>query len=74
MGLRTADDHPLWHCLCWAIRLPRSDIGLRGDLREFHLDDDAIEVLVQESQHPNLLNNPVTITEDMLRELYMGLR
>ena len=33
-----------------------------------------IEILVKESQHPNLLNNPVEITEGMLRELYTKLR
>lgn len=49
-------------------------LHLRTDLRDFHLDDAMTERLVRGSQHPNLLNNPVTVTVEMLRELYASLR
>lgn len=48
-------------------------IGLRSDLKGFDIDDQMFETLVFESQHPNLLNNPVEITENMLEEMYQKL-
>jgi len=56
------------------IRALKADIGMRPDLKDLKLSDEMYEVLVKESQHPNLLNNPVEITEEMLRELYTKLR
>ncbi len=56
------------------IRSLKSDIGMMADLKAFHLSDEMYETLVKESQHPNLLNNPVEITEEMLREMYRKLR
>lgn len=52
----------------------KRELGLRTDLKDFHLTDELVEQLVQGSKHPNLLNNPVEITEAMLRSLYEGLR
>lgn len=52
----------------------KRELGLRMDLKDFHLTDEQVEQLVQGSKHPNLLNNPVEITETMLRELYGQLR
>ena len=44
------------------------------DLSQFHLTNEQFEQLVQGSKHPNLLNNPVEISEDMLRGMYTKLR
>lgn len=51
----------------------KEKIGLRTDLRNIEMDEEMFQTLVQESQHPNLLNNPVDITEDMLVEMYRKL-
>lgn len=51
----------------------KRDMGLRTDLRDLNLDTAAFDQLVSESQHPNLRNNPVEVTEEMLRELYRTL-
>lgn len=56
------------------IRSLKADVGMMPDLKAFKLNDEVFEILVKESQHPNLLNNPVEITEEMLRELYGELR
>lgn len=48
-------------------------IGLRTGLRDMHLDDARIAELVRISRHPNLYNNPVEITDDMLETMYRHL-
>lgn len=48
--------------------------GLKTGLAGYELTDGQLEKLVQASLHPNLQNNPVPITEAMLRELYRSLR
>lgn len=52
----------------------KRDIGMMADLTAFSIDDDMFNKLVQGSKHPNLLNNPVEITEEMLLDLYNKLR
>jgi len=52
----------------------KATIGVMLDLKQFALDDARLEALVQASKHPNLRNNPVEITEEMLREMYQKLR
>ena len=52
----------------------KSDIGLRTDLKEFHLTDEQVADLVRISRHPNLYNNPVEITDEMLNEMYQSMR
>jgi len=49
-------------------------MGLRCDLKEFNLTDDHIEELVKLSKHPNLYNNPIEITEDMLYKMYSSFK
>lgn len=49
-------------------------VGLRTDLKAFELSDEAIDVLVEKSEHPNLHNNPVLLTKEMLKELFLSLR
>lgn len=48
----------------------RSEMGLRLDLKSFNLTASKLEALIQGSKHPNLLNNPVEVTEQDLREMY----
>ncbi|MBR4555698.1 MAG: iron-containing alcohol dehydrogenase [Ruminococcus sp.] len=48
-------------------------IGLRMDLADLRLNEEQIRELVQKSRHPNLLNNPVEVTDGMLYEMYKRL-
>lgn len=48
-------------------------LKLRTNLYDLQLNEEQIEELVQLSKHPNLRNNPVEITEEILRELYEKL-
>lgn len=57
-----------------AIHDLKEKLGLLNDLKKFNLSDDQIEELVRISRHPNLYNNPVDITDDMLREMYQSFR
>jgi len=56
------------------IRSLKKSLGLLTDLKSFSLTDEDIQTLVKESQHPNMKNSPVVITEDMLFTLYEGMR
>lgn len=51
----------------------KKKMGLRCDLKDLELDDDQIADLVRISRHPNLYNNPVEITDEMLDEMYRYL-
>lgn len=57
-----------------AITQLKKDIGIMTDLKQFNLTDDQIEMLVKGSQNPILKLNPVEITEEMLREMYLSFR
>lgn len=57
-----------------AIRDLKKALGLRTDLVDFNLSDAQIEELVTVSRHPNLYNNPVEITDEMLFEMYGSMR
>ena len=48
----------------------KEDMGLRNDLKDLNLTEKQIQELVRISRHPNLYNNPVEITDDMLQEMY----
>ena len=52
----------------------KEKIGLLKDLKHLNLSDKEIDELVKASKHPNLYNNPVEITEDILLEMYNSLR
>ena len=45
-------------------------VNLRCDLKDLNLSEDQIADLVRISRHPNLYNNPVDITDEMLDEMY----
>lgn len=51
----------------------KEELQLRRDLKDFKLTGEQIAELVKESRHPNMLNNPVFITDDILFELYRKL-
>ena len=57
-----------------AIHQLKVDIGLRTDLKEFHLTDEQVADLVRISRHPNQYNNPVEITDVMPNEMYQSMR
>ena len=48
-------------------------MGLRCALHDLNLSDEQIAELVRISRHPNLYNNPVEITDEMLEEIYRTL-
>ena len=48
--------------------------GLKTDLSAWNLSDSQIDTLVAASRQAPLYNNPVPITDDMLRTLYQSLR
>lgn len=48
----------------------KEELGLRNDLKDLHLTEEEIKDLVRISRHPNLYNNPVDITDEMLEEMY----
>lgn len=52
----------------------KKKVGLRTNLAEFNLTDSQVDELVQKSRHPNLLNNPVEITDELLYDLYNSLK
>ncbi|NEG95549.1 iron-containing alcohol dehydrogenase [Bifidobacterium sp. SMB2] len=45
-------------------------IGMRTGLKDLALSESQIDDLVRISRHPNLYNNPVDITDEMLRDMY----
>lgn len=55
------------------IRSLKIKLGLRTDLKDLSLTQEQIEELVSISRHPNLYNNPVEITDEMLREMYCSM-
>lgn len=57
-----------------AIEELRTKTGLLDNLKPYKLDDVQFEALVQGSKHPNLRNNPVTVSEDDLRAIYAAIR
>lgn len=52
----------------------KEKLGLRNDLKDLHLTDEQVDELVTISRHPNLYNNPVDITDEMLRDMYESMR
>ncbi len=57
-----------------AIYQLKKDVGLLTDLKKFNLTDEQVADLVRISRHPNLYNNPVEITDEMLNEMYQSMR
>lgn len=51
----------------------KKSLNLRTDLKDFNLTEEQIQELVTISRHPNLYNNPVDITDEMLFTLYRSM-
>lgn len=51
----------------------KKDTGLRTDLADLDLTGEQIDELARLSIHPNLFNNPVDISEGMLRKMYQSM-
>lgn len=52
----------------------KDKLGLLNNLKEFNLSDEQIKELVLLSRHPNLYNNPVEITDEMLLNMYNSFK
>ncbi len=52
------------------VRNLKRDLGLRMNLRDKNLSQIEKEELIALSHHPNLKNNPVEITDEILKNLY----
>lgn len=68
LGFRNTDD------MADEIYKLKAKMGLRNDLKDLSLTDEQVEELVSISRHPNLYNNPVEITDEMLNEMYQSMR
>ena len=56
-----------------AILALKQRLGLRTDLKDLHLTEDQKQELSRASLHPNILNNPVEITYEMLYSMYSSM-
>lgn len=56
-----------------AIGRLKHDIGVRTDLSDLGISEEELASLVAASHHPNMLNNPVGVTDEDLYALYRGL-
>ncbi len=52
----------------------KKQIGLRIGLSDLNLRDDDIAQIVKLSHHPNMNNNPVEISDEILLDMYSSLR
>lgn len=52
----------------------KKDLGLRTGLKDAGLTEQDIDRLAALSHHPNLQNNPVKMTDEILRDLYKYLK
>lgn len=52
----------------------KKKMGMRCDLKDLNLSDKDVDELVIKSRHPNMLNNPIEITDDILYDIYNSMR
>lgn len=57
-----------------AIHELKEKMGLRNDLKDLNLTDEQVAELVRISRHPNLYNNPVDVSDEMLDKMYQSFR
>lgn len=62
------------HAFADAIFALKKKLGLCLGLKDFHLTKEQTAELVRLSHHPNLDNNPVKISDDVLFEMYENLK
>ena len=67
LGFSSVDD--------MALRIHQMKVAMhmRTNLKDLSLTDGQINDLITISHHPNLYNNPIDITDDMLREMYNAM-
>lgn len=68
LGYANADE------LADIIHALKEKMGLRNDLKDLNLTDAQVDDLVRISRHPNLYNNPIDITDEMLYDMYQSMR
>ncbi len=51
----------------------KQTLQLRCDLKDFHIPQSGLDGIVVASHHPNMDNNPVPVTDDVLYALYQSL-
>lgn len=51
----------------------KREMGMRTDLKDLNLTAEDKAVLIEQSKHPNLFNNPVDITAEILDEMYSSM-
>lgn len=61
------------NALAGRIHALKKELGLLTDLKAYALSDAQLAALVQASRHPNLYNNPVNITDEMLDRMYRSM-
>ncbi|MGX7195666.1 iron-containing alcohol dehydrogenase family protein [Enterococcus olivae] len=59
--------------MCEKIHAMKVEMNMRTDLKDFDISPGQLADLVSLSHHPNLLNNPVEITDEILEEMYQSL-
>lgn len=67
LGYKSTDD------LADAIYELKKELGLRTSLADLKLNDDQLDELVRLSHHPNMDNNPIRITDEILIDMYKKL-
>ncbi|MCD8109210.1 MAG: iron-containing alcohol dehydrogenase [Clostridiales bacterium] len=68
LGYRSTDD------FADAVLELKRELHLRTNLRDLLLSGEQIRELIRQSHHPNLDNNPVTVSDKDLERLYQSLR
>lgn len=68
LGFKDADD------MADIILNMKKEMGLKVTLKDAGIEDKDIENLAYMSQHPNMLNNPVSMDTDSILKMYMSLR
>lgn len=56
-----------------AVASLKETIGTRCDLKDLEITEEALDDLVKRSRHPNLLNNPCEISDEVLYDMYRGM-
>ncbi|MDF2615054.1 MAG: alcohol dehydrogenase, class [Clostridia bacterium] len=51
----------------------KRDMGMITTLEEAGINLEALDKLVEESMHPNMLNNPVAMSKSDIKAMYLGL-
>ena len=59
--------------MCQCIERLQKQMKVRMDLKDMDLREDQLKDLITLSHHPNLANNPVEVTDDMLEVIYRSL-